>query len=88
MDGIPARRSIIEPTTVASFVPLKYSPLNKAIDSENGIQNKSASNEVINVPAIKGNAPNLSFTESHSVDPINPKNPNSENALMLFDTNA
>lgn len=84
MDGIPASKSTTELTKVDIFLFLKYSPLNSATDKENGIQKSRARIEVSIVPAMKGKAPYSSFLESHSEDEMNPKNPNSENAPMLW----
>ena len=57
MEGMPARRSVTVLSIPATLVPLKYSPANNATGNENGIQNISANNVVINVPVMNGNAP-------------------------------
>ncbi len=81
---MPASKSTIELTTVAIFLPLKYSPLNKAIDSEKGIQNSKARIDVISVPVMNDKAPNWLLTESHSEEDMNPMNPKDEKASMLL----
>lgn len=88
MDGIPASKSTTALTTEAILLPLKYSPLNNAIESEKGIQNNKANREVMSVPVIKGSAPKLSFTESQLDDVIKLKKPNTEKASILLDTKA
>ena len=88
MEGTPASRSTTVLTAVAILDCLKYSPLNKAMDSEKGMQNNNANNAVISVPVIKGSAPKLLLTESHSLEPIKLNKPKVEKALMLWVTRA
>jgi len=75
-------------TTDATLLPLKYSPLNNAMDREKGIQKNNARSDVMRVPVMKGNAPKSLLTESQWVEVIKLKNPNAENVLILCETKA
>ena len=69
--------AIVELIKVAILLPLKNSPVKRATGRENGMQNINARKEVNNVPTINESAPYVSLSGwgSHSVEPMNWKNP-------------
>jgi hypothetical protein len=71
-EGIPARSSTALLSREEAIPSLKYSPKNREIEREKGIEIRRAKKEVRSVPARKGRAPNKLNTGSQILLKKNP----------------